>query len=319
MMEAEDRTLLAQSVQGSLVDTDDPDAALQALGWPEMLVDAPREATEIVFAALGTAVLRPTVINDVLASVLGSEVPIGTTTIVLPSYDATTPPAVIDDRTATIDGLVVPRGSRLDVVWVPCESPSGRCIVEVPSASLDTLPIAGIDPDVGLVTVQGSIEATTVHELDPGAWDGAVIAAQRALGQQILGSGRRMLELARDHAIERVQFGRPVASFQAVRHRLAEAFVALEAADAALVAAWDTPGELTAALAKSLAGRAGRVAAAASQQVLAGIGFTAEHELHRHVRRVAALDGLFGSSASLPRWIGARLVAARTVPRLIDV
>jgi len=318
-MDAEDRELLVQSVRGSLADAHDPEAALQALGWPEMLVGAPREATAIVFEALGTTAQRPTVINDVLASVLGSELPIGTATIVLPRYDTATPPAVIDDRTATIDGLVVPRTSRFDVVCVPCQSSSGRCIVEVPSASLHTRPIAGIDPDLGLVAVQGSAGATTTHALEHGAWDRAVVAAQRALGHQILGSGRRMLALARDHAIERVQFGHPVASFQAVRHRLAEAFVALEAADAALVAAWDEPGELTGALAKSLAGRAGRVAAAASQQVLAGIGFTAEHELHRHVRRVAALDGLFGSSASLPRSIGAQLVAARTVPRLIEL
>ena len=52
-----------------------------------------------------------------------------------------------------------------------------------------------------------------------------------------------MLDLAREHALERVQFGRPVAQFQAVRHRLADALVAIEALDATLAAAADEPGD----------------------------------------------------------------------------
>ena len=50
---------------------------------------------------------------------------------------------------------------------------------------------------------------------------------------------RAMLALARQHALDRVQFGRPVASFQAVRHRLAETLVAIEGAEATLSAATD--------------------------------------------------------------------------------
>ena len=56
------------------------------------------------------------------------------------------------------------------------------------------------------------------------------------------GACRTMLDLACAHAVERVQFGRPIASFQAVRHRLAEALVAVEALDATLGAAADEPG-----------------------------------------------------------------------------
>ena len=55
------------------------------------------------------------------------------------------------------------------------------------------------------------------------------------------GSARAMLELARLHALDRIQFGRPIGSFQAVRHRLAESLVAVEAAAALLDAAWDEP------------------------------------------------------------------------------
>ena len=128
-----------------------------------------------------------------------------------------------------------------------------------------------------------------------------------------------MLRLAREHALEREQFGRPIAQFQAVRHRLAETYVALEAADAAVVSAWDAPGPLTAMLAKSLAGRGATIAARHCQQVLAGIGFTSEHALHRYVKRALVLDGLLGSSSRLPQELGATLLATRQLPRLLDL
>ena len=59
-------------------------------------------------------------------------------------------------------------------------------------------------------------------------------------------------------------------------------------------------------MAKALAGRGARTAARHCQQVLAGIGFTTEHEFHRYVRRVIVLDQLFGTSRSLTRESRAR-------------
>ncbi|NEB02814.1 acyl-CoA dehydrogenase family protein [Streptomyces sp. SID13726] len=141
-------------------------------------------------------------------------------------------------------------------------------------------------------------------------------AGRRALGWWLLGSGRAMLVLARTHVLDRVQFGRPLAGFQAVRHRLAETFVALEGAEAALVAAEDSFGSL---LAKAAAGQAALTAARHCQQVLGGIGFTAEHPLHRHVRRALVLDGLLGSARELTREAGARLRAEGAAPRLVQL
>ena len=146
-----------------------------------------------------------------------------------------------------------------------------------------------------------------------------------------------MLALARSHALDRVQFGRPLASFQAVRHRLAETLVALEGAEATLAAADALAGasaanglggaptaggggdELAALLAKAAAGQAALTAARHCQQVLGGIGFTAEHGLNRHVRRALVLDGLLGSARELTCEAGARLVAERSAPRLVDL
>ncbi|MGW0324019.1 acyl-CoA dehydrogenase family protein [Nocardia sp. NPDC003183] len=139
---------------------------------------------------------------------------------------------------------------------------------------------------------------------------------RRALGWWLTGASRAMLALARTHAVDRVQFGRPVASFQAIRHRLAETFVAIEGAEATLAAATDDLGLL---LAKAAAGRAALITARHCQQTLGGIGFTAEHDLHRHIRRVLVLDGLLGSSRELVREAGAIARASGTAARLVQL
>lgn len=143
--------------------------------------------------------------------------------------------------------------------------------------------------------------------------------ARRALGWWLVGSARAMLTLARGHALDRVQFGRPIASFQAVRHRLAETLVAIEGAEATLnLPGVDNP-DLTALLAKAAAGKAALTAAKHCQQVLGGIGFTAEHDLHHHVKRALVLDGLLGSSRELTRRAGAGLRARGSAPRLAQL
>ncbi|WP_329281159.1 acyl-CoA dehydrogenase family protein [Streptomyces sp. NBC_01451] len=141
-------------------------------------------------------------------------------------------------------------------------------------------------------------------------------AGRRALGWWLVGTGRAMLALARSHVLDRTQFGRPLASFQAVRHRLAETLVALDGAEATLVAADDDLGAL---LAKAAAGRSALTAARHCQQVLGGIGFTAEHDLHRHVRRALVLDGLLGSARELTREAGTLVREGRSAPRLVQL
>jgi alkylation response protein AidB-like acyl-CoA dehydrogenase len=123
-----------------------------------------------------------------------------------------------------------------------------------------------------------------------------------------------MLEMARLHALERVQFGQPIGAFQAVRHRLAETLVAIESADAVLGAAWEAISPTMAGVAKALAGRAARTASRHCQQVLAGIGFTTEHDFHRYVRRAFVLDQLLGGSRRLTRDFGAELLATGRLP-----
>ena len=128
-----------------------------------------------------------------------------------------------------------------------------------------------------------------------------------------------MLALARQHALDRVQFGRHIGSFQAIRHRLAETLVAIEGAEATLHTASAEPDELASLLAKAAAGQAALTTARHCQQVLGGIGFTAEHQLHRHIKRSLILDGLLGSTRELTREAGATLRAKGFAPRLAQL
>ncbi|MEE3849506.1 acyl-CoA dehydrogenase family protein [Gordonia sp. LSe1-13] len=141
-------------------------------------------------------------------------------------------------------------------------------------------------------------------------------AARVALGWWLIGSSRAMLELARTHALDRQQFGRPIAAFQAVRHRLAEAYVAIEGAEATLAVA---DGELGAMLAKAAAGKAASTTSRHVQQILGGIGFTAEHAFAGHARRVLMLDALLGSSRELTGAAGTMIRNAGHAPRLVDL
>lgn len=206
------------------------------------------------------------------------------------------------------------------VALVVCRAAEGQVSVAVRSEDLGRRPILGMDPDLGLVEITGA-QAAVVSGPTPvvDQWTSSVALGRLALAHELIGASRTMLRLACDHAVERIQFGRPIASFQAVRHRLAEAYVAVETAQAAADGAWEEGSPGAAAAAKAIAGRSAREVARHSQQVLAGIGFTAEHPLHRHVRRILVLDGLLGDARSITRAMGEDLLGSRSLPPLLPL
>lgn len=81
----------------------------------------------------------------------------------------------------------------------------------------------------------------------------------------------------------------------------------------------DDSDPLLAAVATSLAGKAARTTATHAQQVLAGIGFTTDHQFHLMLKRTLVLDTLFGSARTLPTEIGAALLASSNAPRLVEL
>ena len=288
-MDAAERALLAETVDDALSRATNADAALAELGWLDMLAAEPDVALEIVFTALGRHNLMSTALDDVLAPEPRPDL-----AVLLPPFGA---------WELAAHGLATARIASATEVLVGTDI--------VPVADVKVTPIRGIDPTAGLHTVFGADRRA----------DRSPICAksQVALAFQLAGASRAMLELACAHALEREQFGRAVASFQAVRHRLAEALVAVEAAEASAQAALEDGGPVTAALAKAVAGRSARVVAKHAQQVLAGIGFTTEHAFHRYLKRTMVLDGLFGSTDALVVDLGHQLLTNRAVPTLIEL
>lgn len=124
-----------------------------------------------------------------------------------------------------------------------------------------------------------------------------------ARAAELGGLAAAALEMGVRYAKERVQFDRPIGSFQAVQHRLAEMAVATTAAANAvdaivsLVAAGG-PGEHAAALHQYAAGLA-RSVVLSTLQVHGGIGFTAEHPLHAYLKRVLRLQAIAGEGEPL--------------------
>ncbi|GGX33152.1 acyl-CoA dehydrogenase family protein [Streptomyces lomondensis] len=120
--------------------------------------------------------------------------------------------------------------------------------------------------------------------------------AAACLAAEAVGAADRVLERTVEYVGQREQFGRPIGSFQAVKHRLADVYVQVQAArSAAYYAAWAAAREETAggpALAQAL--QALREAAAEGIQSHGGIGFTWEHEAHLYFKRAAGDELLFG-------------------------
>jgi hypothetical protein len=315
-MDAADRELFAASLRGVVADhTGAPlDAALADLGWSEALSSDPEAAVSLLFELQGSANATSSALDRVVLSALEVTEPAA---VVLPWLRSWEPPGDVAGEGVAVRGLGTPGLSRCDRVAVVAGSSDGPLLVEVAVRDLELRPVGGLDPALGLVEVTGG--AVPAVTRPGGAWVAAVAAGQRAVAHELVGTARTMLRLACDHALDRIQFGQPIARFQAVRHRLAESLVAIEAADGALAAAWRDGTPLTASLAKALAGRGARVTAKHCQQVLAGVGFTTEHDLHRYVRRALVLDAVLGDARTLTHHLGTELLRTRSLPDVLPL
>ena len=333
-MDADDLELFERSLRNATASHTGAalDDALDALGWSDAMEDDPRAAVSILFSLQGGAGATSSAVDLVVARALGSahEPASG---IVLPAIGSWAPPGTVAGDTVVVDGLATAALAGRDAATVVATAGVDTIACTVPTASLQLDLIEGIDPAFGLRRVTGTVTligtepsaetATTTDETDePGVaerWTAGVDQARLALGHELVGVSRTMLRMAREHALERVQFGQPISSFQAIRHRLAETLVAIEAADAVLDAAWLDGTSATAAMAKAMAGRGARTTVRHCQQVLAGIGFTTEHDLHLFIRRTLVLDGLLGTATALTRTLGDDLVATRQLPPLLPL
>jgi alkylation response protein AidB-like acyl-CoA dehydrogenase len=136
-----------------------------------------------------------------------------------------------------------------------------------------------------------------------------------AVAVDALGAAERMMEISAAYARERIQFGRPIGSFQAVKHHCANMLVAVEASRALVLYAaelFDAPADelsLAAAAVSSFSIPACADACSLAVQVHGGIGFTWEHDAHLFLKRVKLDEALFGRPGWHRRRLGARVLA----------
>lgn len=189
----------------------------------------------------------------------------------------------------------------------------GAALHGVPRAALATAPLPSVDGARRLFRVTWTPRAETLLHADAStalaeAFDRGALAAAAAL----VGLGARMVELTVEYVKVRRQFGQAVGAFQAVKHQLADAHVALELArplvyHAAYALARRKPARAVAvSMAKASASDAALRAARAALQCHGAIGYSFEHDLHLWMKRAWALAAAWGDAA----WHRARVAAA---------
>ena len=151
-----------------------------------------------------------------------------------------------------------------------------------------------------LNTADLAVESTP---MDPEAFAAWVDRANVSIAAEMTGTARRIFDMALEYAKERKQFDRPIGSFQAIQHKLANMSLALQRATAAVQYGAMTcdavAGDRTLAChsAKAAAGEAARRILKDGAQIHGGIGYTWEHDLHLYLRRATADEDLLGTTS----------------------
>jgi len=154
-------------------------------------------------------------------------------------------------------------------------------------------PVGTMDPTRRLARVQP--EDTVALGPDPGIADCAAIL----LAAEQIGAAERCLELTVEYAKSRVQFGRPIGSFQALKHRMADLYVAIAAARAVVADACDDPTPTNAATARLAASETLCSVAGEGIQLHGGIAITWEHDMHLYFKRAHGSSNLLRSPREL--------------------
>lgn len=227
-----------------------------------------------------------------------------------------------DDLTAESDGgrwLVTGRapavtsGAAADIVLVTAETGTGRMLFAVPTDDhVERTSLDSLDPTRSITALRFD-DASAIALTDPDETPRAVATlrdrAVTALAAENVGIAGALVDMTLDHTKTRKQFGRQIASYQAIKHRLADMYVDLERARSAAryAAALHDIDPARAGLAAAVAGAVcGDVVVRASTEAIqlhGGIGFTWEHAAHNYYRRALTNETLFGDTAAHRRRI----------------
>ncbi|MGI9622126.1 MAG: acyl-CoA dehydrogenase family protein [Acidimicrobiales bacterium] len=207
----------------------------------------------------------------------------------------------------TLDGtkMYVLDGHTADMILVAAVTDAGISLfhVDANAEGLTRTPLATMDQTRKQAKLEFSGTPAKLIGANGGGW--AVLSqvldlAAVALAAEQVGGAQMCLDMAVEYAKVRVQFGRPIGSFQAIKHKCADMLLEVESAkSAAYYAGWcaaELNDELpsTASLAKAYCSEAYFHAAAENIQIHGGIGFTWEHPAHLYFKRAKSSELLFG-------------------------
>lgn len=229
-----------------------------------------------------------------------------------PSEPAT---ALVDGR-VTGEKVAAPHAAAAELFAVPAAQADGVVLAIVSARQAVIEPQPTLDETLAPARVR--FDGAEVERIAGGAETIHAVASAAAVlvSAEAVGAAGSLLELARDYAAQRRQFGRPIAGFQALRHVLADMYVQLESAWSSVLYAAasldeDEPdARRTAAIAKAYAARATQQVAHGALQVFGGIAFTAEHPAHLYLRRIVVRGGSYGTARDHERAVALSLIGA---------
>jgi alkylation response protein AidB-like acyl-CoA dehydrogenase len=291
---------------------------MEEAGWaalPEPLME-----TAALGAPMLAALLPAPSAAAALAALLTEEAPLAVGGIDVGVAGPSSPTTVSADGMLRTPRVVGAREAGVLLLAVR-DLDSGWQLHAVPAESCVVLPTATLDQARDLSTVQWPLSAETLVAYGVAAEASVGLMADRAAAGSaayLIGLADHMITMAADYAKERQQFGKPIGSFQAVKHLLANARVKLEfARPATYRAAWSLATaqptvSRDASMAKALASDAADLAARVALQVHGAIGYTWECDLHFFMKRTWALSRAWGDAATHRRLV---LAQAGRAPR----
>ncbi len=208
--------------------------------------------------------------------------------------------------TLTGEAAFVLDGMSADVLLVAGRTDAGLTLlaVEATAAGLSRTPMPVLDGTRRMARVEFDCTPAQLIGVDGGAAEPlrrTLDKAAIALGAEQLGGAQRCLDMAVDYAKTRTAFGRPIGSFQTIKHKCAEMYLAIESARCTIRhAAWvvatnDEQLNFVAAATKALMSEVYVDAAQQNVQIHGAIGFTWDHDAHLYLRRARSTHELFGS------------------------
>jgi len=201
-----------------------------------------------------------------------------------------------------LDADYVVNGDIADVVTAAADGQVSRW------TRFSAQPVATMDPTRRLARVRP--EESQPIGADPRIADTAAIL----VAAEQIGAAERCLELTVEYAKNRVQFGRPIGSFQALKHRMADLYVTVAAAKAVVSEACDDPTPTGAATARLAATEALKTVAAEGIQLHGGIAITWEHDMHLYFKRAHGSAQLLASPPELLRLLEAEICPVAPSP-----